>query len=178
MLKLTLCLFAVMIFGCADESQRSKEKQVVDRQQDVYLVGQPVPTFDYSLERDRVIGLYRARMDAAQTWAVWRSQTGVIEDSCPSSGYPIPFGAQLTSPEVIAWASAQGGTGVLPQAEPNGLFTNDVTTSATWVFCVTDGSITPVYVEGMVTVYPYPVTIDLETNRVIRFGVPTVTLKK
>ena len=178
MLKLTFCLFGALILGCSGETQRSKEKEVVDRQQDMYLIGQPVPTFDYSLERDRVIGLYRARMNAAQTWAVWRSQTGVIEGDCASSGYPIPFGVSLTSPEVIAWSSSQGGAGVLPQAEPNGLFTNGITTDATWVFCVTEGSITPVYIEDKVTVYPYPVRADYDTNRVTPVGAPTVTLDK
>ena len=159
--------------GCG--GQRSQEKETVDRQQATYLAGQPIPTFDFSLERARIIQLYEARMNAAQTWSVWRSQTGVVEGDCPSSGYPLPYGVQLTSPEVAGY---QGST--LPQAEPNGLFTNGITSNATWVFCVTEGAITPTYVETYVTVYPFPVVVDYETTRVIRVtdASPTVTLKK
>jgi len=178
LLALPLLLGAEGGDGCADNSQRASEKAVVDRQQSIYLTAQPVPTFDYSLERDRVTGLYRARMNAAQTWSVWRSTTGVVEGDCPSSGYPLPYGVQLTSPEVIAWSSSQGGAGIVPQAEPNGLFTNGVTSTATWVFCVTDGAITPVYVESVVTVYPYPVEVDPQTGRVTAAGAATVKLEK
>lgn len=161
-----------LTWGCG-ESQRTQERNAVDRQQETYLAGQPIPTFDYSLERARIIQLYEARMNAAQTWSVWRSQTGVIEGDCPSSGYPLPYGVQLTSPEVY---STNGAT--LPQAEPNGLFTNGITSNGTWVFCVADGVIAPVYVETTVTVYPGPVTIDYETNRVQVTGGVTVSLKK
>jgi hypothetical protein len=157
--------------GC--ESQREKERSAVDRQQAAYLAGQPIPTFDFSLERARIIQLYEARMNAAQTWSVWRSQTGVVEGDCPSSGYPLPYGVQLTSPEVYS----QNGT-TLPQAEPNGLFTNGITTNGTWVFCITDGAIAPVYVETYVSVFSYPVVVDYETNQVKRDGAATVTLKK
>jgi len=117
-------------------------------------------------------------MSAAQTWSVWRSITGALLGDCPSSGYPLPYGVQLTSPEVIAWSSQQGGAGIVPQAEPNGLFTNGVTSTATWVFCVTDGEITPVYVEAEVTVYPYPVDVNYQTGRATPSGSATVTLKK
>ena len=64
------------------------------------------------------------------------------------------------------------------QAEPNGLYVNGVTTAATWVFCVVDGAITPVYVESNVTVYPYPVSVDYDKGRVVRDGATSVTLAK
>ena len=43
-------------------------------------------------------------------------------------GYGIPYGASITSPEQYAYNGA-----TLPLAEPNGLYTNGVTSSATWV---------------------------------------------
>lgn len=153
--------------------QRAEERMTVDRQQALYLKSQPIPTYDYSLERGRAIELYNARMRASQTWSVWRSQTGMVEDDCPSSGYPIPYGVQLTSPDVQGTAGA-----TLSQAEPNGLFTNGITSEATWVLCIVDGAISPMYVETKVTTYPYPVTVDYETGRVTRNGDVTVTLTK
>lgn len=170
-----LALFLPLLMGADDgcNGQRDQEQATVDRQQQVYLRAQPIPTFDYSLERDRITQLYQARMDAAQTWSVWRSQTGMIEGDCASSGYPLPYGVQLTAPEVHSYNGA-----TVPQAEPNGLFTNGITSNGTWVFCIVDGVITPVYVEDFVTVYPYPVEVDYDLNRVSKAGTATVTLKK
>lgn len=160
--------------GCGGfGDQRAAEEGAVNRQQKLYLQNQPIPAYDYSLERGRAIELYNARMRAAQTWTVWRGQTGEIEGDCPSSGYPIPYGVQLTSPDVNGY---QGST--LSQAEPNGLFTNGITSEATWVFCIVNGGITPMYVETKVTVYPYPVRVDYETNRVTRDGDVAVKLTK
>lgn len=171
-----LAMFLPVLMAESCENQRLQERLAVDRQQQIYLTGQPVPAYDYSLERDRVIGLYDARMNAAQTWTVWRSMTGTIEGDCPSSGYPLPYGVQLTSPEAYA---VGGSPSPLPQAEPNGLFTNGITTEATWVFCISEtGKITPVYVETKVTVYPYPVTVDYGLNTVTKNGRSSVVLKK
>jgi len=160
----------LLIAGC---TQQDAEKDKVDQQQQVYQLAEPLPVYNASLERERVIGLYNARMGALQTWSVWRAIGGLIEGDCASSGYPLPYGVQLTAPD--APYNAQYTT---PQAEPSGLFTNGITTDATWVFCVTDGSITPVYTEDHVTVYPYPVSVDYPTNRVVKSGAATVTLKK
>ena len=42
---------------------------------------------------------------------------------------------------------------VVSQAEPNGIYTNGLTTSATWILTVdSDGSITPDYVEQTIRV--------------------------
>lgn len=166
----------LLLIACWDPSQRSVEKSAVDKQQAFYLANQPVPTFKFSLERARIIELYQARQTASQTWSLWRSQTGVIEDSCPSSGYPLPYGVQLTAPEVREGVSQ--GAITVPQAEPNGLFTNGVTTTATWVFCIVDGAIAPTYVETHVTVYTYPIEVDYERNTIIRAGAPTLKMTK
>lgn len=173
-------LLALLLSCDTTPTARQSEKMTVDQQQEIYSKTSPIPMFNFSLERERIIQLYQARMVATQTWSVWRSNTGVIEGDCPSSGYPIPFGIQLTSPEVIAWSSSQGGVGILPQAEPNGLFTGSVTSNATWVFCVVDGAVVPTYVEGLVTAYALPMHVDYSTNRVtpIAGGTPSVTLKR
>lgn len=173
-----IALFPVLLalIACGPPSQRDVEANTVDRQQKMYLDNQPIPSYDYSLERGRAIELYNARMHATQTWSVWRSQTGLIEGDCPSSGYPLPYGVQLTSPD--AALTAYPNDPVVSQAEPNGLFTNGITSNGTWVFCVTSGDISPVYVEAFVTVYPYPVRVDYSTDRVVRDGPVSVKLSK
>lgn len=65
----------------------------------------------------------------------------------------------------------------IEQAEPNGVFASK-STSATWVMCVgPTGVIEPVYVESKVTVYPYPVKIDYDKNRVRKAGKSTVSIR-
>ena len=59
----------------------------------------------------------------------------------------------------------------MEQAEPNGIYASKNTT-ATWIMSVdTETSqIMPLYIEGKVTVYPYPVKVDYEKNRVYKAG--------
>ena len=63
------------------------------------------------------------------------------------------------------------------QAEPNGIYASK-NTAATWVMCAGDaGQMEPIYIETKVTVYPYPVSVDYETNRVVKAGTASVTVK-
>lgn len=70
-----------------------------------------------------------------------------------------------------------GGSPVVEQAEPNGLFSSK-NTSATWVLCqLPNGDIAPVYIETRVTVYPWPVKV--EGNKIVHLYEegPSVVLK-
>lgn len=81
-------------------------------------------------------------------WYTKSNMTGkwVYEGGC--IGYGIPYGASITSPERYA---ASGGS--LPLAEPNGLYNNGVTTSATWILSVDgSGEIKPIYTEQEICV--------------------------
>ena len=160
------------LLGCSGGGgSEDVDATAVDKQQRHYQQVQPLPYFDYSLERDVAVQLYKARNERVVTWAVWRSDTGQIEGDCPSIGYPIPYDTSLTNPLTIINRSVYGGyhADVVEQAEPNGLFSSK-NTSATWVRCivrVNDKDVeAPVYIEGKVTAYPFPVKVDYDTNRV------------
>jgi hypothetical protein len=163
-------------------SQESKDNEAVSRQQAQYAKGQPIPAFDWSLERDLVIKLYNIRNQRVATHSVWRSNYGMIEGDCPSMGYGLPYDTSLTNPLM---ATDEDPTGFdknsltsIGQAEPNGVFASQ-NTAATWVMCVGKGGmLEPHYIESKVTVYPGPVDVDYENNRVVRSGKATVTLKK
>jgi len=191
MKRTTVLIFAplsVLLMGNSDcggdPSQESKDQQVVQQQQAQYGIGQPIPTYDWSVERDLVIQLYNIRNERVATHAVWRGDYSIIEGDCPSIGYGLPYDTSLTNP-LMATAYDENGNhhsvsgGALTsigQAEPNGIFAS-TNTSATWVMCVGDGGIiSPVYVEAKVTVYPYPINVDYDTNRVTRAGKATVSI--
>jgi len=169
---------ALMIFtGCQPTaSQERADKAAVQRQQSQYAKAQPLPTYDWSLERDLVIKLYNLRNQKVSTHSVWRSDYGMVEGDCTSMGYGIPYDTSLTNPLQHYSGSTTGEGSAIGQAEPNGVFAS-TNTSATWVMCLDEtGSILPHYIESKVTVYPYEVSVDYSTNRVQRVGKKATTL--
>ncbi len=177
-----LMLVTAVLSGCyGAQSQQAKEAQVVDRQQEQYSIAQPVPVYDWSLERDLVIKLYNLRNEQVPTHSVWRSDYGLVEGDCPSMGFGIPYDTSLTNPwlatdeNTTGYRKAQALTSI-GQPEPNGIFAS-INTAATWVMCVgSSGLIEPHYVETKVTVYPYAVSVDYEANRVMREGEASISL--
>lgn len=165
-------VLALALAGCATPAD-SAERVSVEQQQKQYVLSQPVPQFDWSLERHEMIELYRARNNAVSTYSVVYSQyRGVITFACPSIGYPIPGGTQLTNPE-----KGVGTYYPLPQAEPNGLYSPG-TSAGTYVMCVNeDGTISPVYIEENVMTFAYPVTTDEDGRLVPQEGaIPSIKI--
>lgn len=180
-----LALAIVMMVGisaCPKTTSETQDVKRVQQQQSQYSKGQPIPAFDWSLERDLVIQLYKVRNQKAATHSVWRSDRGMIEGDCPSYGYGIPYDTSLTNPLMATDTDQHGRRNSaltsIEQAEPNGIFASK-NTAATWVMCLGQaGTIEPVYVETKVTVYPGPVKVDYEKNRVMRSGAATVLIRK
>jgi hypothetical protein len=182
-----IAVIAIGFLGCTkNESVETRDAKRVQQQQSQYEKGQPIPIFNWSLERDLVVQLYKVRNQKAATHSVWRSDRGLIEGDCPSYGYGIPYDTSLTNPLApIVHGYDPWGAGkwveksqVVEQAEPNGVFASK-NTAATWVMCLgSAGNIEPVYVETKVTVYPGPVIVNYENNRVTRSGAATVLIRK
>ena len=179
LLILSTASFLFMLTGCNAQTQEDRDKQQVESQQAQYAKVQPVPVYDWSLERDNIIKLYNLRNEKVTTHTVWRSDYGIVEGDCPSMGYGIPYDTSLTNPLQGVHISGNGGVTSIGQAEPNGVFAS-TNTAATWVMCLSPSgtAIEPVYVESKVTTYPYNVAVNYETNRVQRkSGATSVTLK-
>ena len=173
---LSLTLVLAMFTGCDKLSQESKDKKIVQAQQAQYAKAQPIPMYDWSLERDLLIKLYDLRNDKVSTHSVWRSDYGMVEGECTSMGFGMPFDTSLTNP--LQRVSGQYGATSIGQSEPNGVFAS-TNTAATWVMCIGEtGSLEPHYVESKVTVYPYPVKVDFETNRVVKAGKTTAIINR
>ena len=188
-MKKIIALMSILIaigflISCnGQDSHEAKVAKQVERQQSQYGIGQPVETFDWSLERHLVLQLYRIRNQRVATHAVWRSDYGLVEGDCPSMGFGLPYDTSLTNPlrttsEDEDGVSRSGALTTIEQAEPNGIFASK-NTNATWVMCVgAAGIIEPVYVESKVTIYPGPVKVDYDKNRVTRSGKATVNITK
>jgi hypothetical protein len=192
MKKIIIALVALMVMllsttACVEQGNTAakQEAKAVNYQQDQYNKAQPIPAFDWSLERDNLIKLYHLRNEKVATHSVWRSDYGMVEGDCASIGYGIPYDTSLTNPLVATDIDNQGEEHAyhggsltsIEQPEPNGIFASK-NTAATWVMCVDKetNSIAPVYVESHVTVYPYPVRVDYEHSRVKRVGKASATI--
>jgi hypothetical protein len=76
---------------------------------------------------------------------------------CDSIGYGLPAATQYTSPQKVEYISSSAGREVMPQADPNGLFSPD-SAEGTWVMCTDpsgSGKTRPVYVEPRIIVSPF-----------------------
>jgi hypothetical protein len=161
-------LFALATTAC--DGPTATEAQAVERQQGQYLTAQPIPAFAFSLERDVAIQLYAARNEEVATHTIWRGDTSVIEGDCASIGYPLPYDTSLTNPVTVEVQrhSTVWSDGVVEQAEPNGLYSSKNST-ATWIRCVyvidERTYVVPVYIEGKVSSYPFPMDVDYNTGR-------------
>ncbi len=83
-------LLSASVLGCLDNAE-TRDAKDVNQQQEQYQISQPLPKFDWSLERQLAIELYEARNTRVATHSVWRSDYGMIEGDCPSIGYPLPY---------------------------------------------------------------------------------------
>lgn len=157
-----ILLFLLLSAESCDGYQTSTESNQVNDQQTVYSQNQPLHKYDYSPERDELQQIYDARMKVVNTWTVIYSM-GKPVFVCPSKGYPIPYTTQLTNPDQVHDGSSTADPSVvIPQAEPNGLYTG--TSSATWVLCIRSlpgggSEIDPVYSEPDAIAFPYPVQL-------------------
>ena len=172
-----LLVTGLFFTGCIEGDQEDKDRKAVQAQQSQYAASQPVPVFNWSLERHLVAQLYQIRNQRVATHSIWRSDRGLVEGDCASVGFGLPYDTSLTNPLQGVHIATNGGVTAIEQAEPNGIFASKNTT-ATWIMCAGKGGmIEPVYVETKVTVYPYPVKVNYVNNRVSKAGVSSVSLK-
>lgn len=154
---LGLLLVGVMslsIVGCSEYDTNNQEADYTEqiKQQSLDTVG--LPDVSNFFEMSQLKEIYEMRDDPNLIcyWYTTNEYTGKLVYRGTCVGYGIPYGASITNPEMLEWHSSTGYSN-LPQAEPNGLYTNTVTSSATWVLTTDkDGNIAPTYVEQAITV--------------------------
>jgi len=162
---LIICFILIASFtlsGCTlEDSANSKESNQVGQQQKVYVENQPVPAFDWSLERHIFTEIYKARNNAVITYSYVRNFNGQVYFKCKSIGFPLPSNMQLTNPEALYDWNGDGEPSMsdataLPQAEPNGLYSSP-STSGTYVMCLnSDGTVSPAYFEDNIETHMSP----------------------
>ena len=148
-------LMASMLVGCSDMSSTSsaeKEYTAEIKQQIFDMYGMPNISNGYEYAQLKEIYELRDDPNLICYWYTKNDMTGKFVYQGKCVGYGIPYSASLTAPEVPDYHSYEDNA-VLMQAEPNGIYTNGVTSSATWILTVNEeGNIKPTYVENEITV--------------------------
>ena len=171
-----LFLVSASLSGCIVETADSKEAKQVRQQQMHYNEHQPVPFFDWSLQRDLWKKWYEAQNRANVSWYyIFNLGTQDPVEVGISVGSPIPMDTQLTNPLQLSMAlisDNEGGNGryvegVIEQAEPNGLFTSKNTDGTVVMKLLKDGSICPHYTELKVHCTFNPTRWDRELHRIV-----------
>lgn len=165
--NLFILLFVAIVglWGCNDTQTAAKiEHAQQEAGSKALLRNQPVPTLDFSMERQIVIETYLARNRKLSTWAYTRDMQGRWTEICASMGYPIPYSTQLTNPSQV-YHGSNYELATIGNPDPNGLY-SPTSSDATIVSCVDkDGSVNPVSVEERVTTFPYRIKHEFEVHR-------------
>lgn len=137
--------------GCGNESAR-RDRAYSEEMKDQISSAIGYPDLANFFEYSQLKEIYELRDDPNLIcyWYTKSQYSGkwVYEGQC--IGYGIPYSASITSPDTVYYNSSDT---VVSQAEPNGIYTNGLSTSATWILSVdSDGHITPEYIEQEIRV--------------------------
>lgn len=174
--KIILPLVALVAFfglaasSCDDggKSSNKSDEAVSDRIQGRMQDSQPTPEFDFSQQRQNLIEILTAQADTTQTTSFFFLEGVGLVGQCPSIGFPIPSTAQLTNPS--AEKGPRESRVVLPQIEPNGIYSGEST--GTYTICVDDdGKAYASYFEGYVQTVTGPA--DFVDGKIKLTGKPT-----
>lgn len=165
---LIVCLLVILCIGCGNrETASSKENEYTQMimEQASDAIGYPNVTNFFEKAQLKEIYELRDNPELICYWYTKNDMTGkwIYQGSC--IGYGIPYTTQFTQPETVQRAALPAlklngedkgrneyFTEILPQADPNGLYSS-ASTSATWILTTDDkGKIKPTYVESEITV--------------------------
>jgi hypothetical protein len=161
---IALAFTGIMLIGCnmkpsSDDIQR-------DQQERILLEGSAqigMPSVKNFRERKILKDIIEMRdQEGLVTYTyIVAEMTGKLIFLGESVGYGIPAATQFTNPQKIEWSSKGGGhVSVIPQADPNGLFSPS-SAEGTWVLMKNPNGkeVKPIYVEPRIIVSPFKLNI-------------------
>lgn len=159
MKSLIVTLVALACVGCVEVSKDSNRIQA-EQQERILQEGTAalgMPAIKNFREKRTLKMIYELRdQEGLSTYTYTVSeQSGKAVFLCDSVGYAISDATGYTNPDKVMM-NGQYGFGTMTQAEPNGLFTPDVS-EANWVLCIDPASSKPlpVFVSSKIIVSAY-----------------------
>lgn len=149
----TLAAFAM---GQSPVSSDKVQNQVQEAQLQQGAAQVGIPAIRNWREKRLLKSIYELRDQELRTYTYLVNQaTGKPVFFCDSMGFAINDATGFTNPDRIHDSAPNYGYAIMPQAEPNGLFTPD-NSNAYWVMCLSEESkkAVPVFVGTPVIVSP------------------------
>lgn len=154
-IALAVCMIGTCLVGCTyGNGNASVEKEYTAKIQNQISDAIGKPDISNFFEYGQLKDIYELRDDPNLIcyWYTKNDMNGKFVYQGQCIGYGIPYGASITAPEIPDYSSYEDNAS-LCQAEPNGLYNNGMSTSATWVLTVdSEGNTKPTYVESEITV--------------------------
>jgi hypothetical protein len=141
--------------GCEDSSDAKQSmQQEVMLQQATDAIG--MPAIHRFAERRMLKEILELRDHTPATVTYIADIEGKLHKLCDSIGYGLPYATQFTNPLKGHYFSNNGSPYVIPQAEPNGLF-SPPSAEGTWVTCLNPETkaASVLYIEPRVIVSPF-----------------------
>lgn len=174
---------AISPAACDEPRTRSSDAVQQDAQERLLAEGTAqtgMPAIKNFRERKLLKEILELRDQASlSTWTyTYAENTGKRVFLCNSIGYGLPYATQYTSPQKLAMGTYYSGGGyysnVLPQADPNGLF-SPASAEGTWIMCKDPKGpdVRPIYVEPRVIVSPFelkdePSVVVVEKQTIVK----------
>ncbi len=172
-LVISACVLALA--GCSSNNSGNhiinQQQRNVDKEA-AYKVGFPNIT-NFAEKREYKL-IYELRDHMFPTITYMKGFHGHLHKVCDSIGYGIPYSTQYSNPDRVH-RNNQYHAKVLPQADPNGLF-SPAESAATWVLCYDPQTkqVEPVYSEPDIVVSQFPLDNvhkkDVASNVVIHLS--------
>ncbi len=157
-----IALAVAALSGCNDRSPSADQIQAAAQerilQEGTAQTGMPAITNFRERKTLKMIYELRDKENLATYTYIIAQQSGRPTLLCSSIGFAISDATGYTNPLRIHERNTNMGYAIMPQAEPNGLFTPE-TSNTNWVICVdSKGNPTPTQVQGdiLVTTYELP----------------------
>lgn len=160
-------LFAGILFlmacsgqECSDDKEKSDGKQQAQQEQLLAEATNAVgmPAIKNFRERRILKDILELRdQEGIVTYTyVFNEMQGKLIFLGETIGYGIPYATQYTNPKKIAARGANYGYAIIPQADPNGLFSPQAA-EGTWILMKDPNSnkVSPLYVEPRIVVSPF-----------------------
>lgn len=150
----------------SDQIQRQQQERIL--QQGTSAVGMPaIPNFREKRTAKEILEL--RDQEGLVTYTYLFSDTFACVRELPATvGFPIPYATQYTNPQKIEASGHQYGYAVLPQADPNGLFSPS-SAEGTWSLMKDPKSpkVGPSYSEPRIIVTIFKLPKELECDSVM-----------
>lgn len=169
LISVIVIMLGLFMTGCVEESSDSiqQERQEIILKEAVNAVGiSSIKNFrEFKILKD-IQELCDQEGLLTYTY-VYSEVTGKYTFIGESIGYGIPYATQLTNPMKLEVRKVEGYghiEGVIPQADPNGLY-KPSSADGTWVLLRTpSGKVEPQYIEPKISVFTYKLPERLLNN--------------